>query len=93
MVSGSLMALGILKGRDTAEERIVPGLEATQSFLDAFRKHFGTVECREVTGYDLSSSTQRKLFYVKGVREKTCAPLLEWAAAELAQHLPDSSDR
>jgi C_GCAxxG_C_C family probable redox protein len=88
VVSGSLMALGILKGRDTAEERVEPVLEETRSFLAGFRERFGTVECRELTGYDLSSSIQRKLFVIKGVREKTCAGLLEWAVAELEKHLP-----
>jgi hypothetical protein len=82
------MALGILKGRDTAEERVESVLEETRSFLAGFRERFGTVECRELTGYDLAVTTERKLFVIKGVKEKTCAGLMQWAIDELEKHLP-----
>jgi hypothetical protein len=82
------MALGILKGRNTAEERVETVLEESRTFLEGFRERFGTLECRDLAGYDLSISTQRKLFAIKGVKEKTCAGLLEWAIDELEKHLP-----
>ena len=82
------MALGLLKGRDSGEERVEPVLEEAGVFMEKFRQHFGTVQCRELTGYDLSLSRQRKLFALKKGREKTCAGILEWAADELSRHLP-----
>ena len=82
------MALGMLKGRDSAEERVELVLEEARAFMENFRERFGTAECRQLTGYDLSSSRQRKLFFVGRVKEKTCAGLLEWAADELSRYLP-----
>lgn len=81
------MALGMLKGRDSAEERVEAVLEEARAFMENFRERFGTAECRQLTGYDLSNSRQRKLFFVGRVKEKTCAGLLEWAADELSRHL------
>lgn len=90
VVSGSLMALGILKGRDSAEERVETVLEDARAFVLKFEERFGTLQCRDLAGYDLSSSRQRKLFALNRVREKTCAGLLEWALEELDRHLPPS---
>jgi C_GCAxxG_C_C family probable redox protein len=90
VVSGTLMALGILKGRDSAEERVEPVLEEARAFVLKFEERFGTVECRDLAGYDLSSARQRKLFALNKVREKTCAGLLAWALDELDRHLPPS---
>ena len=84
------MALGILKGRDSAEERVEPVLEEARAFVLKFEERFGTVECRDLAGYDLSSARQRKLFALNKVREKTCAGLLAWALDELDRHLPPS---
>jgi hypothetical protein len=81
------MALGILKGRDSAEERVEPALDEARAFMENFRERFGTAECRQLTGYDLSSARERKLFAIGRVREKTCAGLLGWAADELSRHL------
>jgi hypothetical protein len=81
------MALGMLKGRDSAEERVEAVLEEARAFMENFRERFGTAECRQLTGYDLSSARQRKLFALNRVKEKTCAGLLEWAAGELSRHL------
>ena len=90
MVAGSLMALGILVGRDSAEERIKPAYEATADFVQKFEKRFGSLACRELTGYDPSNPVQLKLMAVKKVKEKTCAGLMEWAVGELEQYLPKS---
>jgi hypothetical protein len=81
------MALGMLKGRDSAEERVEPVLEEARAFMEKFRERFGTAECRQLTGCDLSSARQRKLFALNKVKEKTCAGLLEWASDELSRHL------
>ena len=90
VVAGSLMALGILIGRDSAEEKIGPVYRATGDFVKKFDKRFGSLACRELTGYDPSNPVQLKLMAVKKVKEKTCAGLMEWAVDELKQYLPKS---
>lgn len=88
VVSGSLMALGILMGRDSADDKIEPVYETTHRFVSAFKKRFGETDCRALTGLDLSIPEQRKLMASLKVKEKNCAGYLEWALEELAPHLP-----
>ena len=82
------MALGILVGRDSADEKIGPAYGTTGDFVKKFEKRFGSLACRELTGYDPSNPVQLKLMAVNKVKEKTCAGLMEWAVDELEQYLP-----
>lgn len=82
------MALGILRGRDRPDEKVEPSFEAARRFVEAFRGRFGTLECRALTGFDLTSPAQRKMMHLRGVKEKRCAALVEWAVDEIAPYLP-----
>lgn len=88
VVSGSLMALGILRGRDSSEEKVEAAFEAAADFVSKFQRRFESVDCRALTGLDLSSAVQRKMMTVGKVKEKRCRVYLEWAVDELAAHLP-----
>ena len=88
VVSGSLMALGILRGRDSSEEKVEAAFEAAADFVSKFRERFESVDCRALTGLDLSSMAQRKLMAVGKVKERRCRVYMEWALDELSAHLP-----
>ena len=88
VVTGSLMALGILRGRDSSEEKVEAAFEAAADFVSKFQRRFGSVDCQALTGLDLSISAQRKLMAVGKVKERRCRVYLEWALDELAAHLP-----
>lgn len=88
VVSGALMCLGILIGRDSAEEKVGSVYKASSQLAKKFEEKFGTLACRELTGFDLSDPVQLKLMAAKKVKEKTCAGLLEWAVDELEKYLP-----
>jgi C_GCAxxG_C_C family probable redox protein len=88
VVSGSLMALGILRGRDNSEEKVDAAFEAAADFVSKFRCRFESVDCRALTGLDLSSSAQRKLMSIGKVKERRCRVYLEWALDELNAFLP-----
>jgi len=88
VVSGALMALGILTGRDTAAASTDPAFEATASLLDGFREKFGSIDCRDLTGFDLTSRAELKAFYRTKVKEKRCSLFMGWALDEISRHLP-----
>ena len=88
VVSGSLMALGVLRGRDSSEEKVEAAFEAAADFVSRFQARFESVDCRDLTGLDLSRLSQRKLMAVGRVKEKRCRVYMEWALDELAAHLP-----
>ena len=88
VVTGALMGLGILLGRDEREGKVDPAFEAAAKFVDSFRRQFGTMECRDLTGLDLTSRAQRRLMAVKKVKEKRCSLYLLWAVGELSRYLP-----
>jgi C_GCAxxG_C_C family probable redox protein len=88
VVSGSLMALGILRGRDSSEEKVDEAFDAAAAFVSKFQRQFESVDCRALTGLDLSSLAQRKLMSVGKVKERRCRVYMEWALEELAAHLP-----
>lgn len=87
-VSGALMAIGLLRGRDRAGDDVRPAYDAARSLIARFRERFGEVECRALTGYDLSKVAQRRLMVLHKVKEKSCRTYLEWAVDEITPLLP-----
>lgn len=50
-VTGALLAIGLLTGRDTPERPLLDRTYApTLAFMDAFRAAFGSIDCLELTG-------------------------------------------
>jgi C_GCAxxG_C_C family probable redox protein len=71
-VVGALMCIGIKHGRDEVgrpEDR-AQGLGG--DFLRAFREEMGSLECRELTGFDLSTPEGLKQFLSSDVPVKVC---------------------
>ena len=87
VVTGSLMGLGLLKGRDVGGGDVIPAFDAAREFVEAFQEKFGNIECRSLIGYDLTSRAQRKIFAVRKVKETSCRSYLEWAIARLIPYL------
>jgi C_GCAxxG_C_C family probable redox protein len=69
-VTGGIMALGILYGRDTAGQAQEVVYEKVQRFLRAFKKEYTSLNCYELIGYDLSNEAEHEAFTQKGVMEK-----------------------
>jgi len=64
------MALGLLFGRDDGEAPPDAAYEKVQMFLKRFKDTYGSCNCLELTGCDLSSEEGRRQFARKGMREK-----------------------
>ena len=78
------MAIGIIAGRDDGEDKPDSTYEAAGTFVRKFQKRFGCLDCRTLTGYDLSNPVDRRLMSLKKVKEKRCCGYMEWALDELS---------
>ena len=83
-VTGGIMALGIMYGRDNAGQNVITVYEKVRIFLRAFEKEYKSINCFELTGYDLSKEDERKAFVEKGIMEK-CRELTGRAAGLVAE--------
>lgn len=69
-VSGAVMALGLVFGRDNAEVTVDATYVKIRQFLDAFEEQYNSLNCFEITGYDLGTEDGRLKFKESGTRDK-----------------------
>ncbi|MGD0766229.1 MAG: C-GCAxxG-C-C family protein [Dehalococcoidia bacterium] len=73
-VTGAIMCIGIKHGREEPgqwqADDIANGL--TQRFLRAFRDEMGAIQCRELTGFDLSTPEGLQAFRASDVLVNVC---------------------
>jgi C_GCAxxG_C_C family probable redox protein len=87
-VSGAVMAVGWLAGRDGPEDRESYSRcsAAVREFLGQFRRAQGSLLCRELTGYDLSDPAILPVFAADQARREKCGAIVA-TAADLAADL------
>ena len=90
-VAGGVMALGIVYGRDNAEQSNETVYEKVQQFLRAFEEEYKSTNCFELTGCDLSTEEGRQAFVDKGVLEK-CRQFTGKAASLAAKFINDGKN-
>ena len=85
-VTGAALAVGML-----AEERIADhgraktvARELVHGTLEAFAAHHGSVDCRELIGYDLRAPGQHHAFVESGLWKERCAAQIRTVVAHLA---------
>ena len=71
-VVGALMCIGVKHGRDEVGEPEDVAQELGGKFLRAFREQMGSLNCRELTGIDLSTPEGLKQFRGSDVPVKVC---------------------
>ena len=83
-VTGGIMALGMLYGRDNPDQPFETVYEKVRKFLQAFEKENMSVNCFELTGCDLSREEGRQEFAEKGMMER-CRQFTGKAAGLVAE--------
>ena len=78
------MALGLLYGRDNAEQSSDNTYEKVQRFLREFEKEFMSINCVELIGLDLGKEKERMVFHEKGMMEE-CRRFTGRAAGLIAE--------
>ena len=84
-VTGVVMVIGLKHGQANAgdEESRQETHKLVKEFIDKFTALHGSIECRELIGYDLSSPAGLKAARESGVFEKKCHGLVYDAACIL----------
>ena len=90
-VIGSLMVLGLEYGRQDVNEGmegIVKGIKPMRRLIRHFQKKYGEMDCRNLTGTDLSDPEKAATYFDAGGLEK-CANMLADIAGHVAGTLYD----
>lgn len=83
-VTGGILALNILYGRDNAQMTYETAYQNVQLFLKAFEDEFTSTNCFELTDCDLGKAEDRTAFVEKGMMEK-CRHFTGRAASLVAE--------
>ena len=84
-VSGAIMGIDLVYGRDLPTESLEPGYALAQKMIQLFEAQFGSVNCRQLTGCDLASEAGQRTFMENRLMER-CFQYAE-AAAGMAMAL------
>ena len=69
-VSGAIMAISIFCGRDLSDEPIDKAYVPVRKLIETFENKFGSTNCRELTGCDLSTEEGRKRYFATNMLER-----------------------
>jgi C_GCAxxG_C_C family probable redox protein len=78
-VSGGILAIGLLLGRDSPEQSVDPCYTAVQAFMQQFATRFGSLSCLELTGVHLATPDGQAEFKQKE-QIKNCSGYVAEAA-------------
>ncbi len=88
-LAGAIMGIGLVAGRTSPDEPIDAAYRLSREVLSAFEKEFGSINCRELTGCDLTTEAGRRAFEEGGVFAR-CQRYVESAAGIAMQLLGGS---
>ena len=80
-ISGAIMALGLKLGRNTVNKQKMNPYSFAFEFLERFKKEFGHVMCRELTGCDFTTDAGRKKYVNEKLWETKCRQYIGSATA------------
>ncbi len=90
-VSGAVMAVNLLYGRNDPRIPIEENYARVQALIKRFESRFGTANCRELIGCDLSTEQGRDYFKQNNLLQR-CRQYTT-AAAEMAAQIIDGAER
>jgi C_GCAxxG_C_C family probable redox protein len=91
-VSGAMMGINLVAGRNSPAESIELSYALTQKLISRFEKQYGSVNCRQLIGCDLATEAGQRYFMENNLMER-CLQYAEEAtslAVSLMVELPDS---
>jgi C_GCAxxG_C_C family probable redox protein len=89
---GAVMAIGLTHGRRNSSERDARAYALTQEMRRRFEATMGHVDCRDLTGMDLSTPDGVKRFYGSDVPRTVCMPAVGTAYTTVMELLAPSAD-
>ena len=71
-LTGGIMALGLLYGRDSGTDSRDRVYQLTRELIDAFEARFGSTNCTVLLGCDISTAAGSETFERKGLEQAIC---------------------
>ena len=90
-VVGAVMAIGLKRGRDAASEDRLGTWHLAQEFRRRFEAEMEEINCRELTGMDLSTEEGRKQYMSSDVPLTVCLPAVGLASRMVVELLKEPS--
>lgn len=90
-VVGAAMAIGLKLGRGDTMEEALRNLTATGEFRRRFESETGNINCRELTGVDLSTEEGIKQFMESDTPRTVCFPAVSTAYRLVVELLKENS--
>jgi len=69
-VSGAIMAINFLYGRSSPDQPVDENYALVRKMIRMFEETFGSTNCMQLTGCDLSTARGRTAFKLKNLREQ-----------------------
>jgi C_GCAxxG_C_C family probable redox protein len=69
-VSGAILGLGLVAGRNLPTESLEPGYALTRKMIRLFEEQFGTANCRQLIGCDLATEAGQRYFMENNLMEQ-----------------------
>ncbi len=85
-LSGAIMALGLLHGRDKGDESLETVYAMVQELVAEFRERFGAVTCMDLLGVDFRTAEGQQAFRERNLKQERCIPMAGEAAG-IAQRI------
>jgi len=90
-VSGAVMAIGLIKERGGTMEDALRTLGLVAEFRRRFEAEMGTINCRELTGADLTTREGIEQFMSSDAPQKACFPAVATAFRLVVELLKEAS--
>jgi C_GCAxxG_C_C family probable redox protein len=88
-LTGGIMAIGILSGRNSADDSHNKCFALTERLVHDFEKHFGSTNCSDLLGCDISTKEGDAVFKADNLAKTVCLEVTVKAADLLMQVLDD----
>ena len=69
-VSGAIMGINLVAGRNSPAESIEVSYTLTQELISRFEKQYGSVNCRQLMGCDLATESGQRYFMENHLMER-----------------------
>ena len=90
-VAGAMMAIGLQKCRGDTMEEVLRTLAVAQEFRRRFETEMVTINCRELTGADLSTEEGIRQFMSSDIPQTVCFPAVSAAYRLVVDLLKETS--
>jgi C_GCAxxG_C_C family probable redox protein len=79
-LAGGIMAMGLLTGRCVPQDSKDLCYALVHSLVRRFRERFGSTQCTDLLGCDISTAEGSRCFGERELAERVCAPITRQAA-------------